>query len=219
MSADTFNPSVFLGGSEAIRKIQRKFADLFHKGEAVLDLGCGDGIFLELLRDRGVRGIGVDSFPACVESCRRNGLTVHQSDILQFLQQAEGPYDGVFCSHIVEHLSPTDVLTLIHHSRRVMRSGGRMIIVTPNPKDIEVITERFWLDITHVRPYPIPLLEKMLEHAGFAVVRSGLDRDSRTLLIARNPLKMVRKVMKKLRWGSYWGKGDEYVVARVPETT
>lgn len=215
MSTNPFNPSVFLGDDRLVTKIQRKYAGMFRPGEVVLDLGCGDGVFLRLLKERGIRGIGVDSLLPCVETCRRSGLEAHQSDILAFLQEATGSYDGIFCSHIVEHLPPQVVLDLLTHARRVLKPTGRIVIVTPNARDIEVITERFWLDITHVRPYPIPLLEKMLEHAGFAVTSSGIDPDSSTRLLSKSPLKMWKKLVKKIRWGEYWGKGDSFVVAVV----
>ncbi len=210
-----FDPSAFLGGEAHVRKIQRKYAAMFQPGEVVLDLGCGNGVFLDLLRGRSVRGVGVDSFPQCVEACRRNGLDIRDAEILQYLQTTTESYDGLFLSHIVEHLPPQTVLDLFAHARRILRPSGRIIVVTPNCRDIEVITERFWLDITHVRPYPVQLLEKMLEHSGFAIHSSGLDPHSATHILSRSPLKTARRIMKKLRWGEYWGKGDTFVVGKV----
>jgi SAM-dependent methyltransferase len=214
MDTTRFNPSAFHSDLKLIQNIQRKFADLFRPQEELLDLGCGNGIFLELLKERSVRGVGVDSFSDCVESCRQRGLEVHQAELLPYVEKTDEQFNGIFCSHIVEHLSPETVLKLFAHAHRVLRPGGRIIIVTPNPKDIEVITERFWLDITHVRPYPLPLLEKMLEHSGFSIEDSGRDRDSAIPVRSKNPRLMLQKAIKKLRWGEYWGNGDTYVVAR-----
>jgi cyclopropane fatty-acyl-phospholipid synthase-like methyltransferase len=216
MNDTLFDPSAFLGGDKDVQRIQRKYAAMFQPTERVLDLGCGNGVFLGLLRERSVHGIGIDSFPQCIEACRKKGLEAQQADLLKYVEGAHEEYDGIFCSHIIEHLAPETVLMLFAHSRRILRPGGRIIIVTPNTRDIDVITERFWLDISHVRPYPIPLLEKMLEHAGFSIERSGLDPDSGTRVLSKNPAKMLRKAIKKLRWGEYWGKGDSFVIGMVP---
>jgi SAM-dependent methyltransferase len=212
MNNTLFDPSAFLGNEDLVRNIQKKYASMFQPKEEVLDLGCGNGVFLELLRERSVRGVGVDSFPSCIEACRKKGLEARQAELLQFVETTDEKYDGIFCSHIVEHLTPQTVLKLFAHSRRILRPGGRIIIVTPNTRDIEVMTERFWLDITHVRPYPIPLLERMLEHEGFTIEKSGIDPDSGIPLLSKNPVLLAKKVMKKLRWGEYWGKGDSFVV-------
>jgi 2-polyprenyl-3-methyl-5-hydroxy-6-metoxy-1,4-benzoquinol methylase len=214
MNEAAFDPSAFLGNEELVRTIQKKYAALFRPDEVVLDLGCGNGVFLDLLKDASVRGIGVDSFPACVEACRKKGLKAELADLLQFVQQTNEKYNGIFCSHIVEHLPPQTVLTLFAHAARILQPGGRIIIITPNTRDIDVITERFWLDITHVRPYPIALMEKMLAHNGFSIEKSGLDPDSGIPLRSRNPIEMLRKMMLKLRWGEYWGMGDSFVIGR-----
>jgi SAM-dependent methyltransferase len=215
MNGTLFDPSTFLGDDKIVRKIQRKYAAMFHQKEEVLDLGCGTGVFLELLRERSVRGVGIDSFPPCIEACRKKGLEAHQAELLMYVEGAADRYDGIFCSHIVEHLTPDTVLKLLAHCQRILRPGGRIIIVTPNTRDIEVITERFWLDITHVRPYPIPLLEKMLEHSGFSIAQSGLDADSSMRLLSKSPIRMIRRLIKKLRWGEYWGNGDSFVIGKV----
>jgi 2-polyprenyl-3-methyl-5-hydroxy-6-metoxy-1,4-benzoquinol methylase len=209
-----FDPSAFLGSEAIVRKIQMKYAAIFQSHEVVLDLGCGNGVFLELLRERSVRGIGIDSFSACIEACRKKGLEAKQAELLQYVESTDDKYDGIFCSHIVEHLVPQTALKLFAESARILKPGGRIVIVTPNARNIDVITERFWLDVTHVRPYPIPLLEKMLQHEGLLIVRSGIDPDSGIPLLSRNPLTMAKKVMSKIRWGEYWGKGDSFVVAK-----
>ena len=50
-----------------------------------------------------------------------------------------------------------------------LEPGGTLVIVTPNPADLKVITHYFWMDLTHVRPYPGVLLEEMLQHVGFSI--------------------------------------------------
>ena len=62
--------------------------------------------------------------------------------------------------------------------RGALKAGGLLILITPNTKDLGVITENFWLDITHQRPYPLKLLRKMLADAGLSEERSGEDADT-----------------------------------------
>jgi SAM-dependent methyltransferase len=215
MNTAPFNPSTFLAGDEIVRRIQTKYARMFKHGDSVLDLGCGSGVFLELLRDHGVRGIGVDSFDPCIVACRGKGLEVHQAELMEFLRGDAGSYDGIFCSHIVEHLPADTVLALIGIASERLRPGGRLIIMTPNPRNLDVIAENFWLDITHVRPYPIPLLESMMIHHGFVIETSGLDPDTGTPLLSKHPLIMARRFIKKIRFGEYWGTGDTVVIGRI----
>ena len=54
-------------------------------------------------------------------------------------------------------------------------SGGRLLVVTPNSRNLIVLSEVFWLDPTHVRPYPRALVERLGRAAGFTTVASYDD--------------------------------------------
>ena len=214
MTTPPYNPSTFFGDDKSVRRIHRKYADMFPPGARVLDLGCGTGLFLELLKQRGVHGTGVDVFKPAVDACRAKDLDVERADLLQFLHRTRTTFDGIFCSHIVEHLSPDDAHRLLADANRVLSDRGLIIILTPNTKDLEVMTERFWLDPTHVRPYPLKLLHAMLEHWGFDIVKEGLDRDSARRIPKRRPTETIDYILQKLRWGKYFGKGDTFIIGR-----
>lgn len=97
-----------------------------------------------------------------------------------FLPKQESCYDGVFISHVIEHYVPRDrdaetILSLCHEA---LVPGGRIVIVTPNPVNLFVITENFWKDPSHVRPYPIDALKVLLTKCGFDVVQAGWDTDT-----------------------------------------
>src|SRR3954451_14821015 len=82
----------------------------FFSGGPVLELACGRGEFLELLRDAGIDGEGVDSDEGMVEQARSAGLDVTLCDAISAVEQRpDDSVRGVFSAHFVEHLQP-DVL-------------------------------------------------------------------------------------------------------------
>ncbi|MDP3760619.1 MAG: class I SAM-dependent methyltransferase [Ramlibacter sp.] len=133
----------------------------------VADLGCGRGEWLELLGEWGVTATGVDLNAPNVEGMRARGLDVHHADALEWLQaQPEGSLAAVTSFHVIEHLPFGVLLRLVQEARRVLAPGGRLIMETPNPENVIVATQTFWLDPTHVRPLPPALLEVVVRDAG-----------------------------------------------------
>src|SRR4051794_21865052 len=93
----------------------------FYKAGPVLDLACGRGEFLELLRDAGVDGEGVDFDEGMVEQAVAAGLRVSFGDAVQHVEQR--PTDslqGIFSAHFVEHLQPDALEHLIMESARAL---------------------------------------------------------------------------------------------------
>ena len=214
MEKAKFNASIFVGSEKATRKCQKEYVNLFQPGQRVLDIGCGAGVFLDLLKDAHVIGVGVDSSDIAIVECKKKNLEAYNVDAFRFLTQHSNEFHGVFCSHFVEHFEPKTVLDLFAHVHTALAPQGVFIIITPNFKNIEVVTETFWLDISHVRPYPIPLLLKMLEFAGFEIVHSGTDPNTDQRLPKRKPWLAPGYLIKKIRFGKYFGKGDAFVVAK-----
>lgn len=136
----------------------------------VLELACGRGEFLDVLRDAGVEARGVDLDEGMVAACVERGHDVELGDALAFLAESEaGSYGGVFAAHFVEHLQPDDVLALCRSARRALRPGGRLVLVTPNAASHSVMSYDFWRDPTHVRFYDPALLSFLCAQAGLEV--------------------------------------------------
>lgn len=166
----------FEGAQEIREKHYSLIADLVHEGDRVVDVGAGDGTFLRLVRERGGHGVGIELDPAKVEVCRVAGLDVRHCRAQDFDWDRE-QVDFVSLLQIVEHMSPDDVLQILSRAAGALSARGRIFIVTPNYVNPFVANMNFWLDVTHVRPYPEQLLSKMLEILGFPYVQSGTMGD------------------------------------------
>lgn len=134
----------------------------------VLDLGCGRGEALALLRDWGLSGRGVDSSARMVQLCRDRGLEAQVGDLFEVLAGVpEGSLGGVVSFHVIEHLPVGALDRLVRLAWRALARGGVLILETPNPLSMVVAARNFWLDPTHVRPVHPESLKLMYELAGF----------------------------------------------------
>ena len=137
-----------------------------------LDLGCGRGEWLELMRDIEVDFRGVDLDLGMIESAKQHGLNVSHRDALLELQSLDDESLSVVSGfHIAEHLPFDTLKCLIFESFRVLAPGGLLILETPNPENITVGTASFYLDPSHTQPIPSELLSFVSEHVGFERVK------------------------------------------------
>lgn len=143
-----------------------------HADAQAVDLGCGRGEWLELLKEAGFSAQGVDLDEGMLAACRDLGLKVQTRDAVGFLKELP-PVSQVIVSgfHIAEHIPFADLQTLVQEALRVLKPGGLLILETPNPENILVGSSGFYLDPTHQRPIPPRLLSFLPEHYGFAKVK------------------------------------------------
>lgn len=146
--------------------------NLFYPECNIIDVGCGRGEWLKLLRDNDIQGIGVDLNEGMLAEARKDGLTVELEDCLEFLKkQADDSLIAVTGFHIVEHLPFDLVHTLVIEAHRALKPGGLLILETPNPENISVGSCSFYMDPTHQNPLPPDLLKFLPDYYGFQRTR------------------------------------------------
>src|SRR5690606_28108973 len=152
---------------EALRQVLQWYMRYFQGFERVLDIGCGNGEFLQLLQAAGHTAVGVDIDPAMVQQCIDQGLTAYEADVISWLPSQAGQYDAIFSSNVIELLGAKTVLTIVEQAYHALRPGGMLLLGTPNPESAIVQFHEYWRDPTHVRLYNRQLLEFFLHDSGF----------------------------------------------------
>lgn len=139
---------------------------------AILDLGCGRGEWLELLRDEQLHATGVEANRVLTGRCRELGLEVIEDDLVEYLRALPAASLGVVTGfHVVEHLAFEVLVEVLDEVMRVLRPRGLAIFETPNPQNVLVGSCNFYFDPTHRNPLPAPVLDFLLRSKGFQEIK------------------------------------------------
>lgn len=138
----------------------------------VLDIGCGRGEWLELLKDEGLSALGVDKNSIFVSQCGKLGLDVTNEDMLVYLEKLPDKSLGAVTGfHIIEHLPFVQLIKLLDETIRVLNVGGIVIFETPNPQNVIVGSCSFCLDPTHKKPLPKEMIKFISEARGLSDIK------------------------------------------------
>jgi 2-polyprenyl-3-methyl-5-hydroxy-6-metoxy-1,4-benzoquinol methylase len=157
----------FRGSEEYVKAGQQFYLPYFEGRQNVLDIGCGRGEFLEMMQQHGVTARGIDLSEESVAMCRHKRLDAEVADLFVYLENLpEASLDGIFCSQVVEHLPPDRLPEMLRLCCSRLARNGVIAIETPNPECLAIFATHFYLDPTHQRPVPHPLLAFYLEEFG-----------------------------------------------------
>ncbi len=135
------------------KDVHKRDLQYFKDAGRILDAGCGRGMFLKMLEKRGV---GIDGSRDNVAYCRSIGLDVHEVLLPGILPFGDNEFDGIYCSHLIEHFAPNDAIDILTGLDRVLRPGGVLLIRSP------LYSPSFFDDPTHVRPYHLHCILNLL---------------------------------------------------------
>ena len=160
------------GSTGDIRDRQRPYVDDLRDAAPVLDIGCGRGELLGLLRDAGIAAIGIDADADMVAYARGEGLDVQQADALAYLEaRVPGELGAIFMAQVVEHLPPPQLFRLLELSARALRPGGLLVAETINPLS-PLALRSYFADLTHAQPLVPETLVLLAKQAGFREVET-----------------------------------------------
>jgi len=130
------------------------------KDSPILDIGCGRGEWLELLKENNLNARGLDLNQVMVRMCRDKGLNVEEGEALSFLKSLpDSSLGAVTGFHLIEHYGFEFLVKLLGEILRVLKPGGIVIFETPNPGNILVGSCNFYIDPTHNKPLPSILID------------------------------------------------------------
>jgi O-antigen chain-terminating methyltransferase len=156
------------GPEEVIRTRQRRYLSYFRQPGKVLDLGCGRGEFLTLLKAEGRAAVGVELNPEMAAQAREKGLEVIEGDGLDYLKHsADLSWGGIFLSQVIEHLDPETLRDLVRTAFLKLAPGGVLLAETINPQCLTTFSGAFYLDLSHHNPIHPEAARFLWESLGF----------------------------------------------------
>jgi trans-aconitate methyltransferase len=161
----------FRGSQHEIRARVEDYVPILASASDVIDIGCGRGELLALLKERRISARGVDSNAAMVELCRSRGLSVEQGDGLSYLQrQTDNSLGGLTAIQVVEHFAPAYLVSFLETAFHKMRPGAPLLLETINPACWMAFFETYLRDLTHRQPLHPDTLKHLVQASGFTNV-------------------------------------------------
>lgn len=141
------------------------------KSAPALDIGCGRGEWLSMLKEAGYNPLGVDLDQRNIGICSDKGLEALEDDGIAWLQRAHSESLAMISAfHVIEHLTTAQLNTLLVEAMRTLKPGGLLVLETPNPENLITAAHLFYIDPTHRHPLPPTLTEFLVNYRGFANV-------------------------------------------------
>lgn len=197
MNVKNFENNRWLNEDQKIQFRHRATFSMIDSG-TVLDLGCGDGLLLSLLKDKGVKGKGLDISENGIEKAKTKGLDVSIYDFSNRLPFDDNTFDTVIMLDLLEHLYNPEFL--LSEARRVSKKN--IIVGVPNfnslPARIQMllgkIPENNQPKKGHIFWFNYNIIRAIFARVNLKIIKI----DSNTLFEKRFPISKVTKYLSRL---------------------
>ena len=174
--------------AELRRKQYSHLIDTYHlEGKRFIEVGCGQGEFLKVLKEFPVEGFGIEHDPALAELARAQGLNVEQG----FTETADtvipgGLYDVFLSFNFLEHQpDPAAMLRCIYNN---LEDDGMGLLTVPSFEYIMDHSSYYELIRDHIAYYTFETLTSLLERTGFVVLEAEvINRDTLSVVVRKRP--------------------------------
>lgn len=201
----------FRGDVDEIRERLRFYLPAIRetqKTTGILDLGCGYGDWLQLLKEEGFQARGVEANGVMINKCRERQLDVVEGDIFAYLRALPDQCLNIVTAfHLIEHMPFEAAFQLLTEIRRTLRPGGRVMLETPSPENLVVAACNFYSDPTHNKPIYPHTLTFLLKNFGFTDVRLNFLHP-----VAGSPFAADQSLEPLHMW--FYGPRDYSVIAQ-----
>lgn len=157
-----------------LKKIQQLTKETKPK---ILDIGCGWGDFLTVLKKKEIPYLGIDTSAASIEICRKQNLNCQLTDIDKLLKYNKEKFSAVTCFQVIEHLkNPIPFLTAV---KKLLKKNGVILLTTPNNDSPVRFRQKHRWSVyntdSHLVFYNQRNLTDVLKSAGFKKIKTTID--------------------------------------------
>lgn len=139
-----------------------------------LDVGCSNGVFVDVARQAGIDAEGIELAEAAVEEARRGGLPVCRGTIEQ--HDPNYRYDTIVAFDVLEHV--LDPVSFLRAAHRLLAPGGSVVIAVPNQASLSrrIMGSRwyFYIPEEHLHYFNPSTLRRLIERCGFDARRCAV---------------------------------------------
>lgn len=144
--------NLYRGSEEFIYNRMKFYGKFFNPGSKVLDVGCGRGELITVLKDFGIEAFGIEPDVSMFEIAKNKQLNVENVGWQEKFSSCKSEsIDAIVLIQVIEHLHPDTFKEFMDGAYRILKPAGQLVIETVNPHSPAAL-KTFWLDLTHTRP-------------------------------------------------------------------
>mgnify|MGYP005838438513 CR=1 FL=1 len=138
----------------------------------LLDIGCGNGSFLQEMQRKGWEVVGIDFDQAAVNVTKQRGIEAYVGD-LSTITFPKNSFDAITLNHVIEHLY--DPLSCLRSCHNLLRDGGKLTLITPNIESLgHKHFKQYWRGLEtprHLFLFSPKTLRSIAIQAGFSQIK------------------------------------------------